>query len=74
MLNPYADFLDLLPKRPRMVGVVEVMDGDMATGVLEGGGGRVQALGTAQAGDRVFVRDGAIEGAAPDLDYVQGEG
>ena len=73
MHNPYADFLDLLPKRPRMVGVVEVMDGDMATVVLEGGGGRVQALGTAQAGDRVFVRDGAIEGAAPDLVYVQGE-
>lgn len=74
MLNPYSVFLDLLPKRPRVVGVVDYMDGDIASIVLEGGGGRIQAIGKAVAGDRVFVRDGAIEGAAPDLVYVQGEG
>ena len=72
-LNPYAVFLDLLPKTPRMVGVVDVIDGDVATVVLEGGGGRIQAIGKAQVGDRVFVRDGAIEGSAPELVYVQGE-
>lgn len=72
-MNPYAVFLDLLPKRPRLVGVVDVMDGDVATVVLEGGGGRVQAIGKAQAGDRVFVRDGVIEGAASALTYVEGE-
>jgi hypothetical protein len=72
-MNPYAVFLDLLPKRPRLVGVVDVIDGDVATVVLEGGGGRIQAVGKAQAGDRVFVRDGLIEGEAPSLVYVEGE-
>jgi len=34
------------------------------------GGGRLQARGQATVGQRVFVRDGVIEGAAPDLPVV----
>lgn len=73
MLNPYAVLLDLLPKRPRNVGVVEYVAGDVATIILEGGGGVVHALGKTEAGKRVYVRDGQIEGEAPNLTYVEGE-
>ena len=73
MLNPYAALLDLLPKRPRLVGVVEQISGGVATVVLEGGGGRIQAVGQSEAGQLVYVRDGLIEGAAPSLTYVEGE-
>ena len=73
MLNPYAVFLDLLPKRPRMVGVVETVSGDAVSIVLEGGGGRVQAIGKATVGQRIYVRDGLVEGEAPNLTYVEGE-
>lgn len=73
MLNPYVALLDLLPKRPRLVGVVEQISGGVATVVLEGGGGRIQAVGQSEAGQRVYVRDGLIEGAAPSLTYVEGE-
>lgn len=73
MLNPYAVFLSLLPKRPRVVGQVEQASGDLATVVLEGGGGRIQAIGKTQPGQRVYVRDGMIEGEAPALTYVEGE-
>ena len=73
MLNPYAVFLDLLPKRPRMVGRVETVSGDAVSIVLEGGGGRIHAIGQATVGQRVYVRDGLVEGEAPDLTYVEGE-
>lgn len=70
--NPFRQFLDLLPKRPRLVGTVTAVDGDVATITLPGGG-RTQALGQATVDQRVFVRDGVIEGEAPTLDYVEGE-
>jgi hypothetical protein len=35
------------------------------------GGGVLQARGDAAVGDRVFVRDGLIEGPAPALTYVE---
>lgn len=73
MLNPYAVFLDLLPKRPRVVGEVVLVSENMATVVIEGGGGRIQAVGEAQVGQRVYVRDDLVEGLAPALTYVEGE-
>ena len=49
------------------------VDGDTATITLPGGG-VLQARGQATVGQRVFVRDGVIEGEAPALTYVEGEG
>jgi hypothetical protein len=37
------------------------------------GGGKLQARGETTPGQRVFVRDGAIEGPAPELTYTDGE-
>jgi hypothetical protein len=69
MSNIYRKFLDLLPARPLQVGTVLSVSGGIATIELPGGG-RLQARGSATAGQRVFVRDGLVEGAAPDLPVV----
>ncbi|MHB8950686.1 MAG: hypothetical protein ACYC4S_16770 [Rhodoferax sp.] len=69
MRNVYRDFLDLLPPRPLQVGTVLSISGEVFTVELPGGG-ILQARGQATVGQRVFVRDGLIEGAAPNLPVV----
>ena len=66
MTNIYRAFLNLLPARPLQVGTVLSIAGAVAAVELPGGG-RLQVRGQATVGQRVFVRDGVIEGAAPDL-------
>lgn len=66
MSNIYRTFLDLLPARPLQVGTVLSVSGGIVNVELPGGG-HLQARGSATAGQRVFVRDGLVEGAAPDL-------
>lgn len=70
--NPLRQFLELLPARPQTVGDVVAINGGVATVELPGGA-HVHARGTATVGDRVFVRDGLIEGQAPTLAYVESE-
>ncbi len=70
--NPYREFLELLPVRTLQVGTVLDATGSVVTVELPGGG-RLQARGQASVGDRVFVRDGLVEGAAPNLPYVSAE-
>lgn len=66
MRNPYRQLLGVLPQRPLQVGDVLQMANGVAIVELPGGG-RLTARGDAALGQRVFVRDGAIEGAAPSL-------
>ena len=72
MLNIYRQFMDLQSPTPLVVGTVAFVVNGVATIDLPGGG-RLQARGAAQADQRVFVRDGVIEGDAPNLTYTQGE-
>lgn len=72
MPNLYKQFMDLQSPKPLMVGTVAFVVNGLATINLPGGG-RLQARGPAQAGQRVFVRDGTIEGEAPSLTYTEGE-
>lgn len=67
--NPYSRWMALQAPKPRQVGTVVAVDGDVATIELPGGG-RLQAVGQAAVDDRVFVRDGLIEGEAPTLTYI----
>ena len=72
-MNLFKQFLDLLPPRPLEVGTVQsIIASGIATIELPGGG-VLQARGEATQGQRVFVRDGLIEGPAPELDYIEGE-
>lgn len=70
MSNLFKAFLDLLPGRPLQVGTVSAITDGVATVTLPGGG-VLQARGNATAGQRVFVRDGLIEGPAPELPFVE---
>ena len=72
MSNIYRQFLELIPARPLEVGTVTAIGNGLATITLPGGG-IIQARGQATVAQRVFVRDGNIEGTAPTLTYVEGE-
>ncbi|WP_314971779.1 hypothetical protein [Comamonas testosteroni] len=72
MPNLYKQFIALQSPKPLEVGTVAFVVNRVATVDLPGGG-RLQARGAAQAGQRVFVRDGVIEGEAPSLTYTEGE-
>lgn len=67
--NPYTALIGLLPQRPLLVGTVTVVDNGVATVEMPGGGAE-QARGEAVVGQRVFIRDGLIEGLAPALTDV----
>ncbi len=72
MSNVFREFLDLLPKRPLYVGTVaSLQPGGAVVQVV--GGGIIHARGAATVGQRVFVRDGVIEGTAPALTYSEGQ-
>lgn len=68
-LNFYRAFKAIFPDPPLQVATVTAVDGDVATVELPGGG-VLQVRGTAAEGDRVFIRDGVIEGQAPALPIV----
>lgn len=67
--NPYKRLIGLLPATPLQVGDVTDVTGGIATVELPGGG-LLTARGAATVGQRVFVRDGVIEGIAPPLTVV----
>lgn len=71
--NAYRAFRELIPDDPLLVGDVTAVAGGVATITLPGGG-TVQGRGEATVGQRVFIKGGAIQGPAPTLTYVEGEG
>ena len=72
-MNLFKQFLDLIPPRPLEVGTVQsIISNGIATIELPGGG-VLQARGEATQGQRVFVRDGVVEGPAPTLEWIEGE-
>lgn len=73
MRNIYREFLDLMPGGVLDVGDVVAVGTGVATVELPGGG-ILQARGQATVGQRVFVMDGVVQGPAPTLSYVEGEG
>lgn len=73
MRNIYREFLDLIPGGVLDVGDVVAVGTGVVT-VLLPGGGTLQARGQATVGQRVFVMDGVVQGPAPTLSYVEGEG
>lgn len=69
MRNIFKEFADIFPAAPLQVGTVLDTDGAVCTIELPGGG-VLRARGDALVGQRVFVRDGLIEGDAPSLPIV----
>lgn len=67
--NVYRVFQELFPDPPLQTGTVAAVSGDIVRVTLPGGG-VIQARGVATVGQRVFVRDGVIEGEAPALTVI----
>lgn len=66
MTNLFRQFLDLIPDPALQTGEVTFVSNGVATIELPGGG-TLNARGAASVGQKVFVRNGVIEGTAPDL-------
>lgn len=64
--NLFAQWRAMFARGPRQVGHVIAYDQGVATVELPSGA-RVAALGDASVDDTVYIRDGVIEGPAPDL-------
>ena len=66
MHNLYEQFRQLLPDPPLQAGVVTEVGSGVVTVQLPGGG-VLRARGSADIGQRVFLRDGVVEAIAPSL-------
>lgn len=66
MHNLYEQFRQLMPEPPLQAGTVVGVGSGVVTVALPGGG-LLKARGTANVGQKVFVRDDAVEGIAPTL-------
>ncbi|MFX3544373.1 hypothetical protein [Ralstonia mannitolilytica] len=66
MHNLYEQFRQLIPDPPLQAGTVVNVGSGVITVALPGGG-LIRARGNAAVGQKVFVRDDAVEGIAPSL-------
>lgn len=71
MLNLWRQFEALLPDTPLMIGTVVSVHVDATLTVALLDGGLLRVKGSAAPGDRVFVREGQVEGPAPVLEQVR---
>ena len=73
MSNIFRQLLELLPLSPLMVATVQSVDVSNGTSVVafDGSGTAVVRGVSVGMGGKCFVRNGLIEGAAPDLPLVE---
>ncbi|MBN9411331.1 MAG: hypothetical protein J0H69_19475 [Burkholderiales bacterium] len=68
--NLYRALREILPEAPLLVGDVSTLNLDGSITVTFPGGGEQRVRGAdVSTGDRVFVRNGVIEGPAPVLPF-----
>lgn len=66
--NLFRTLQALMPAPPLLIGTVTAVHAAAgAVTVQLPGGATLRARGTASVSDRVFVRDGLVQGPAPDL-------
>ncbi len=65
--NLYRALRELMPEPPLLVATVTAINADQTRTVEFPGGGTQRVRGDAAVSDRVFVRNGVIEGPAPAL-------
>ena len=69
MSNLFSSLKALLAPGRVQIGTVASSENGVATITLPGGG-QLRARGDAAVGGKVFVQDGVIQGAAPDLPVI----
>lgn len=67
MSNPYKRLLNLIPGQALDTGEIVAVDADGVTVQLPTGS-QIRARGTGTIGDVVYLRGGAVDGPAPDLE------
>jgi len=70
MPNLWRQFSELLPDSPLLIGTVVSQHSNDTVTVELLDGGLLRVSGSSTVGDRVFVRDGQVEGVAPTLPSV----
>jgi len=70
MTNAYRALADLLPDPPLTTATVTATHTDGTATITAPGGGTQRVRGSATEGQTVFVRDGLIQGPAPDLPII----
>ncbi len=70
MTNLWRQFSALLPESPLLIGTVVTQHSDDTVTVELLDGGLLRVSGSSSVGDRVFVREGQVEGVAPTLPSV----
>lgn len=68
--NLYKRLQALFPGARRQVGTVTAVSGSSVTVELPDGA-TATAIGSALIGDKVYIRDGQVEGEAPTLTVVE---
>ena len=72
MRNLWRRLRGVLPDAPLLAGTVSVVEAGIVTVALPGAGlVRARTSLTLSVGQRVFVRDGVVEGIAPSLQVVE---
>lgn len=70
--NLWARFRRLIAESPTVIVTVTTVGADGTSLVTTAGGGTMRVIGTeVAAGNKAFVRDGAIIGPAPNLPYYE---
>lgn len=69
MSNFFKDLKAVLDPDRVQIGEVAAYENGVATLTLPGGG-QMRARGQASVGGKVFVKDGVIQGPAPDLPVI----
>jgi hypothetical protein len=69
--NLYRALIDLLPQPTLQVATVTATHADGTVTVEYPGGSTQRVRGDATVGQKVFVREGAVEGVAPSLPVVE---
>ena len=70
MPNLWRQFQDLLPTSTTLIGTIIATHIDQTVSVQLLDGGQLRVTGNATDGTRVFIRDGRIEGEAPELPQI----
>lgn len=70
--NLWARFQRLIAASPTVIVTVTTVNADGTSVVTTVGGGTMRVIGTSVvAGNKAFIRDGAVIGEAPDLPYYE---
>ena len=71
MPNIFAKFQQLIPSSPTVVGTVSHLHTNGTCSVTMPGDGTMRVIGEVAVGKKVFIKEGVVQGEAPDLPFYE---